>query len=101
MPRSHARTRRHTRQAAEFSFLVGLPILFGASFYKLLTLGAWLAGDLVAPLAIGTLVAFASALVVVRPFVRFLRCHTFLPFAWYRLVAGVGLAALCWQQIVD
>ncbi|HZN40377.1 MAG TPA: undecaprenyl-diphosphate phosphatase [Planctomycetota bacterium] len=87
--------------AAEFSFLVGLPILFGASSYRLLTLKTGLEPDFVAPLMVGTLVAFASALVVVRPFVRFLRHHTFAPFAWYRLAGGVLLALLCLEQVIE
>ena len=87
--------------AAEFSFLVGLPILFGASGYRLLTLKAGLAPEFVGPLMVGTLVAFLSALVVVRPFVRFLRHHTFAPFAWYRLAGGVLLALLCLEQVIE
>ena len=87
--------------AAEFSFLVGLPILFGASGYRLLTLKEQLSPEFVGPLLVGTLVAFLSALVVVRPFVRFLRHHTFMPFAWYRLVGGVMLAVLCWEQVIE
>jgi len=78
--------------AAEFSFLVGLPVLYGAGVLKLATHAELLAGELVLPFLIGTVVSFASALLVVRPFVRFLRLHTFAPFAWYRLVAGVLLA---------
>ena len=81
--------------AAEFSFLVGLPILYGASGWKLLKHRDLLAGDALLPFCTGTLVAFLSALVVVRPFVRFLRSHTFAPFAWYRIVVGVLLAILC------
>lgn len=81
--------------AAEFSFLVGLPILYGASLFKLMKHGEALAGDALQPFVIGTLVSFLSALGVVRPFVRFLRDHTFAPFAWYRLVAGLVLAAAC------
>lgn len=80
--------------AAEFSFLVGLPILYGASLYKLAKHREALAGDALAPFLVGTLVAFLSALVVVRPFVAFLRAHTFAPFAWYRLAAGALLAAV-------
>lgn len=79
--------------AAEFSFLVGLPILYGASLYKLAKHRDALAGDALPPFLVGTLVAFLSALVVVRPFVAFLRQHTFAPFAWYRLAAGALLAA--------
>ena len=86
--------------AAEFSFLVGLPILYGASLYKLASRPELLQGDALAPFVVGTVVSFLSALVVVRPFVRFLRQHTFVPFAWYRIVAGLVLAVLCWQGFV-
>ncbi|MHC4920513.1 MAG: undecaprenyl-diphosphate phosphatase [Planctomycetota bacterium] len=37
-------------------------------------------------IAIGA--SFVSALVVVRPFVRFLQNHSFVPFAWYRILVG-------------
>lgn len=80
--------------AAEFSFLVGLPILYGASLYKLASNRDAFSGDALAPLAIGTAVAFVSALVIVVPFVRFLRDHTFVPFAWYRIAAGAVILAL-------
>lgn len=83
--------------AAEFSFLVGLPILYGAAGYKLLKSGHLLQGDRLPPFLVGTLVAFLSALVVVRPFVRFLHSHSFAPFAWYRILGGVVLAWLCWR----
>ncbi len=81
--------------AAEFSFLVGLPILYGASLYKLGKHHELLAGELLPPFVCGTVVACLCALVVVRPFVRFLRDHTFAPFAWYRMVGGLVLLALC------
>ena len=87
--------------AAEFSFLVGLPILYGASLFKLVRHPDLWSGEAVPSLLVGTLVAFLSALVVVRPFVRFLRGHTFAPFAWYRIGAGLLLGLLCWQGFVD
>jgi undecaprenyl-diphosphatase len=80
--------------AAEFSFLVGLPILYGACGLKLLKSLDELRGPLLVPFVVATVVAFLSALVVVRPFVAFLRLHSFAPFAWYRIVAGSVLAAL-------
>ena len=86
--------------AAEFSFLVGLPILYGASLYKLGSHLDVLAGDALMPFVAGSLAAFVSACIVVVPFVRFLRTHTFVPFAWYRLVAGAALAVLCWRGVV-
>lgn len=81
--------------AAEFSFLVGLPILYGAAGYRLVKQGQALQGELLLPFVAGTLVSFLSALVVVRPFVSFLRRHTFAPFAWYRIVAGALLGLGC------
>lgn len=81
--------------AAEFSFLVGLPILYGASLYKLAKDPSALQGDALLPFVVGTATAFVSALLVVRPFVHFLRHHTFAWFAGYRLVAGVLLGIAC------
>jgi len=86
--------------AAEFSFLVGLPILYGAALYKLLGYREMLHGDLLTAFVIGSLVAFVSALAVVVPFVAFLRRHTFAPFAWYRILAGLVLAWLCWRGVL-
>ena len=43
--------------------------------------------------AAGFLVAFVSALVVVRAFLRFVSSHSFKAFAWYRIVFGVALLA--------
>jgi undecaprenyl-diphosphatase len=80
--------------AAEFSFLVGLPILYGASFWKLYKVRDVLSGDMLAPFVIGTGVSFVAAIAVVRPFVAFLRKHDFVPFAWYRIVVGGALLVL-------
>jgi undecaprenyl-diphosphatase len=41
--------------------------------------------------------SFVVAALVVRPFVRFLRQHTFRPFAWYRIAAGSALLALVYS----
>ncbi len=86
--------------AAEFSFLVGLPILYGAAGYKLVGAREQLHGEHLEAFLIGSLVAFASALAVVGPFVAFLRRHTFAPFAWYRIAGGLVLAWLCWRGVV-
>ena len=44
--------------------------------------------------AVGFVVSFVVAIVVVRGFVHYISKHGFAPFAWYRIVAGV--AALAW-----
>jgi undecaprenyl-diphosphatase len=80
--------------AAEFSFLVGLPILYGASLYKLISMRDELSSEMIMPFAVGTVVSFIAAIVVVKPFIAFLRRHNFVPFAWYRIVVGIALIAL-------
>lgn len=80
--------------AAEFSFLVGLPILYGASIYKLISARETLTADMATPFAVGTIVSFLAAIAVVKPFVAFLRRHSFAPFAWYRIIAGALILTL-------
>ena len=80
--------------AAEFSFLVGLPVLYGASLVELYSLRASLQGALLAPLMIAAGVAFVAALLVVKPFLAFLKRHDFRVFAYYRIVAGAVIFAM-------
>ena len=84
------------RAATEFSFFLAIPAMFGASLVKLL--GA--RDDLTAadaPLfAVGFLVAFVSALVVIRWLLVYVSRHSFAPFAWYRIAFGGLLLALYW-----
>jgi len=89
------------RQAAEFSFLLGLPTLGGACVYKL---GKNLADadanmfDLIGPMPIivGILVATVSAAVAIRWLVGFLTKHGLTVFGIYRIILAVVLGVL-WQ----
>lgn len=87
--------------AAEFSFLVGIPVLYGASLYKLYGVRASLGAGSLGPLLVSAAVAFVTALLVVRPLLTFLRRRNFVPFAYYRIVAGVGLFALIQAGYLD
>lgn len=79
------------KTAAEFSFFVAIPTMIIATMYELLSnLETLNAGNIVL-LAAGFVTAFVSALLVVRAFIRFISTHTFVPFAWYRIVLGVVL----------
>ncbi|WP_174278465.1 undecaprenyl-diphosphate phosphatase [Sphingomonas bacterium] len=85
------------RTAAEFSFFLAIPTMLGASALELWKSRHALAGGGVGwgAIGVGTAVAFAVALLVVRGFVGFVGRHGFGPFAWYRIVAGaIALAAL-------
>ena len=50
--------------------------------------------ELLGNFLIGAGASFVTALIIVGPFVRYLKRHTFRPFAWYRIVAGLALAGL-------
>lgn len=80
--------------ATEFSFLLAIPTIVGAA-----SLDLWQSRDLLGrgdlPMfAVGVVVAFVSALVVIRGFIRFVERHTFRGFAWYRIAFGALLFAL-------
>ena len=79
------------RAATEFSFFLSIPVMFAATLYDLFkSRGALSAAD--APVfAVGFVVAFVSALVVVKGFLRYVSHHSFAAFAWYRLALGVLL----------
>lgn len=79
-------------RAAEFSFLVGLPLLSAAAALKTLKDGpAVLAAYGAAPIAVGIVVAAVSAAVAVKFLVGFLTRHGLGAFAWYRLALAAAL----------
>ena len=86
------------RTAAEFSFFLAIPTMLGATTLELVkhrdTLLAGASGVGFGTVAVGFVVSFLVAIVVVRAFVRYISRHGFAPFAWYRIVAGA--VALVW-----
>jgi undecaprenyl-diphosphatase len=89
------------RTAAEFSFFLAIPTMVGATTLELVkhhdTLMAGASGIGFGTVAVGFVVSFLVALVVVRAFVHYISRHGFAPFAWYRIIAGV--AALAWLSL--
>lgn len=83
--------------AAEFSFLLGLPILYGACLLQLYKQWETMTGALLDDVLIGGVASFVTALLIVGPFVHFLQRHTFRPFAWYRIAIG-GIVLLAWAS---
>ncbi len=86
------------RTAAEFSFFLAVPTMLGATVLELWKNRAMLNPGEVHDIAIGFVVAFVVAIVVVRAFVAIISRHGFAPFAWYRIVAGS--VALVWIYAV-
>jgi undecaprenyl-diphosphatase len=74
--------------AAEFSFLIAVPIMMAATGYDLLKMREALSGAEAAQLALGFIVAFVVALLTIRAFIRALNRWSLVPFAWYRIVAA-------------
>lgn len=86
------------RTAAEFSFFLAVPVMVAAAGYDLLkSLGVLSMAD-VPVFAVGFLVSFASALVVIRAFLGFVSRSSFAWFAWYRIAFGLLLLALAWGR---
>lgn len=75
--------------ATQFSFYLSLPTLSAASLYSLFKARQDLSLDQAVPLAIGFVVSFVTALIVVRGFLHFVQRHTFDAFGYYRIVLGV------------
>ena len=86
------------RTAAEFSFFLAIPTMLGATTLELVkhhdTLLAGASGVALGTVAVGFVVSFVVAIVVVKAFVHYISRHGFAPFGWYRIL--VGGAALVW-----
>jgi undecaprenyl-diphosphatase len=89
------------RTAAEFSFFLAIPTMLGATTLELVkhrdTLMAGASGVGFGTVAVGFVVSFVVAIVVVKAFVHYISRHGFAPFAWYRI--AVGAAALVWLTL--
>ena len=72
--------------AAEFSFLIAVPIMMAATGYDLLKMRELFSATDAAQLALGLVVAFIVALLTIGAFIRVLNRWTLIPFAWYRIV---------------
>ena len=82
--------------AAEFSFFLGIPIMFGASGLKILKYflaGNSFTGEQWIILITGTIVSFLVALVAIRTFIGYLKKHSFTAFGIYRIVLGIVVIA--------
>jgi undecaprenyl-diphosphatase len=83
------------RAAAEFSFFLAIPTMVGAFVYDSYKNRAELTTDHLGIIAIGFVVSFITAIVVVKSFLSYVTRHGFTLFAWWRIIIGtLGLIAL-------
>jgi undecaprenyl-diphosphatase len=82
------------RAAADFTFIMAIPIMAGASFLSLVKHMEALSADLLPFFAVGFISAFVVALIVVQFFLRLINRIKLVPFAIYRIVLGIILLLL-------
>jgi undecaprenyl-diphosphatase len=83
------------RSAAEFSFFLAIPTMVGAFAYDFYKNRGEMTIDHVGVIAIGFVVSFITAIIVVKTFLTYVTRHGFTLFAWWRVIIGtVGLIAL-------
>lgn len=79
--------------AAEFSFYLSVPVMFGASLLKLLKFGFAFETTEIVILLVGTVIAFLVSLAAIRFLMNYVRNHDFKAFGYYRIVLGLVVIA--------
>jgi undecaprenyl-diphosphatase len=87
--------------ATQFTFFLAIPTLGIASLYSLYKDRALLSVDDLGMWVVGMVASFVSAFFCVRWLLRFISTHSFVPFAWYRIVFGLIVLATWWTGTVD
>ena len=86
------------KDAAEFSFFLAVPTMFGATVYKMYKLlsegGTELIANNLDTLIIGNVVAFIVALLAIKFFISFVQKYGFKAFGWYRIIVGGIILAM-------
>lgn len=79
--------------AAEFTFFLAIPVMFGASLLKLVKFGfAFTSFELIV-LAVGTIVSFVVSIWAIKFLMGYIKKHDFKIFGWYRIILGIVLLA--------
>ncbi|WP_291010500.1 undecaprenyl-diphosphate phosphatase [Hydrogenophaga sp.] len=89
------------KAATEFSFLLAIPMLFGAATYDIFKNRDLLSTADIPLFAVGLVVSYLSAWVCVKWLLRFVGNHTFVPFAWYRIAFGGLILITAYTGWVD
>ena len=74
--------------AAEYTFFLAIPVMFGASLLKIVKFGFNFTAMEAALLIIGMAAAFAVSLFVIRFLMGYIKKHDFKVFGWYRIILG-------------
>ena len=75
--------------AAEFSFFLGIPVMFGASLLKIVKFGFAFSGAEIVLLLTGMAVAFLVSILAIKFLMNYIKRNDFKPFGYYRIILGV------------
>ena len=75
--------------AAEFTFFLAIPVMFGASLLKLLKFGLIFSYSEIMVLSIGTITAFVVSILAIKFLMGYIKKHDFKVFGYYRIVLGL------------
>ena len=75
--------------AAEFTFFLAIPVMFGASLLKLVKFGLAFSLMEILILVVGMLVAFVTSVFVIKFLMSYIKKHDFKVFGWYRIILGM------------
>ncbi|MEI6761512.1 MAG: undecaprenyl-diphosphate phosphatase [Betaproteobacteria bacterium] len=88
------------KAATDFSFYLAIPTLIGAGVYSLYKERALLSLADLPVFVVGLVFSFLSAWLCVRWLLRFIATHSFVGFAWYRIVFGLVVLGTAWSGLV-
>lgn len=77
--------------AAEYTFFLAVPVMFGASALKLVKFGLGFTAQELIILAVGMAVAFVVSILAIKFLVGYIKKHDFTVFGWYRIILGIAV----------
>lgn len=80
--------------AAEFTFFLAVPVMFGLSAIKILKFGISFTSTELLILVIGMVTAFVVSVLVIKFLMEYIKKHDFKVFGWYRIILGVAVLIL-------
>ena len=75
--------------AAEFTFFLAIPVMFGASFLKIIKFGFHFTGAEVFLLLLGCIISFVVSIFAIKFLMQYIKNHDFKVFGYYRIVLGI------------
>ena len=75
--------------AAEYTFFLAIPVMFGASLLKIVKFGLAFSAQELIILGVGTLVSFVVSILAIKFLMGYIKKHDFQVFGWYRIILGI------------